>query len=94
MVDGMLRGRQICLVGILRTGTGAQVNEFFKDGMFFYYVLYIFIYNYSQKIILFQDHEMLTTLWDEMDSGKFGIKIDTSRMHAVGFSSGGFMTSR
>ena len=34
-VDGMLRGRQIYLVGILRTGTGAQVNDFFKDGMFF-----------------------------------------------------------
>ena len=43
MVDGMLRGRQICLVGILRTGTGAQVNAFFKDGMIF---LLCFIYIY------------------------------------------------
>ena len=49
MVDGMLRGRQICLVGILRTGTGAQVNEFFKDGMFFFIMFYIYFYITTHK---------------------------------------------
>ena len=49
MVDGMLRGRQICPVGILRTGTGAQVNEFFKDGMIFFIMFYIYFYITTHK---------------------------------------------
>ena len=31
---------------------------------------------------------------DKFADGEFGFKIDTSAMHAIGFSSGGFMSSR
>ena len=40
-VAGMLRGKQICLVGILRTGTRAQVNKR-EDGRLFFYNKNIF----------------------------------------------------
>ena len=41
-----------------------------------------------------EDHLILRDLMDKFSSGSFGFKIDTGSMHAIGFSSGGFMTSR
>lgn len=37
---------------------------------------------------LSSDHRMLEQLWRDIDIGKFGLKINTNKMHAIGFSSG------
>jgi len=34
------------------------------------------------------DHKMLDQLWTEIGNGNFGMKINTGKMHAIGFSSG------
>jgi len=39
------------------------------------------------------DHAFLMAIWKAMRDGKFG-PLDSSRMYAMGISSGGFMTSR
>ena len=41
-----------------------------------------------------EDHLLLKSLYEKFNDGYFGFKLDTNRMHAIGFSSGGFMTSR
>ena len=41
-----------------------------------------------------EDHLILRAIVDKFSSGDFGFKIDTSSMHAIGFSSGAYMTSR
>ena len=41
-----------------------------------------------------EDHILLRELMEKFSKGSLGFKIDVGSMHAVGFSSGGFMTSR
>ena len=36
----------------------------------------------------------LKAMMDKFENSSFGFKIDKTRMHVVGFSSGGFMASR
>jgi len=41
-----------------------------------------------------EDHQLLLEIEKMFQNEKFGFKIDLTRMHAFGFSDGGFMTSR
>ena len=41
-----------------------------------------------------EDHLILKSIMEKFEDSSFGFKINKNKMHSIGFSSGGFMTSR